>query len=1815
MKLRNLFFITLFFFQYKAMAQIQVSDASVLPYTPENLITNYFLGEGVTVTSVTYEGSNEAIGYFDKGKTATGIQRGIVMTTGRAVNNPTNNLIKGIANNGSVQASSDNFVGGFDNDIKTIAAGKNIFNLAKYTIKFIPTSDTLRFKYVFASEEYPEFGCSNFNDIFGFFISGPGINGPYENKGINIALVPGTNLPVSINNIHPQSDATNPPCPAKNVQYYISNNDSNKQPVYDGLTNVFTAEAIVTPCQEYTIKLIITDLGDAGFDSGVFLEAKSFGTGTLKVVPQSLSLDGTVVEGCTDGKLTFSLRKKVDEDYPIDLKIIGNAQNGIDYEAIPTDLYITAGDSTLSIPIIAKEDNLTETPEVIGFDVRIDICHRDTFYMYIKDNKLVKPEIGKDTTICRGDIFVKDATLPVPLPIPPYFENKDTFFINTVTNSIKNPPTTSPITVFGVQPTQLADGMIESVCINVKHKWIDEIDAYLIAPNGQFIELTTDNGGSGGNGAGQDFYDKTCFKPKSTKPIASGTSPFLGDYQAEGEWSDLWGVKDNPVNGVWKLQIIDDFAGLEGQLLDWNITFKPFYQINYNWTPKKGLSCSNCPKPTFFPDSTTTYIVEVFDNYGCPVSDTITVVVEDSLKAPKVLCGIVTHNSVQFAWNVVPFANGYEVSVNGGAWIAPTNAFSHKVTGLGLLENVTIQVRAKGTCGGKIGVQSCQTLNCTSATPQIDNLSQISCFGEKDGTIKLSATGGLVPYSFKLGSETNNNGFFNKLSAGSYTVSVVEAAGCVSLVKFDVVEPEKLKFSYGADSVTCFGGADAAAIVLIKGGTQPLKYQWNNGITDSIAYNLDAKNYLVKITDKNNCEITDTVKVFQPKEIKLVADVEDVACYGSPSGSARITPNGGEAPYYYKWDTNIGLQVAPKAVKLVPGLHYVTVTDNKGCVAKTSVKITSPDEINLTLSKTNIACFGQKNGTAKVQVKGGISPYTFLWNDTSKSKDSLVKNLALGFYTVSVTDKNGCVVKDSVQINQPDSLSLLLINQNIFCFGEKNGQTEVQVKGGTTPYTYSWSNLVNGVPKIENLAAGDYNVTISDFKNCIKIAKTTITTPDSLKIDFVTKATDCNGAATGEIKTTVTGGSAPYFYSWTGQGGFTSSDADISNLKSGTYTLELKDLNDCIKIKTVKITQPNPVLFTPVLTDVKCKGKKTGKIELLISGGSLPYQYQWDSGQNTPNIGNLSVGTYTLTLTDNLACTYIETYEIKEPTQTLTTTMNVSDTLCFGQKGMAKVTVNGGTLPYTYAWANGETKDEITNVFAGKYPIIVSDANDCSIKDTAFVYELGKVTLKLTQTAASCFEYKDGTAKVDEILYGAINTNLSSFNYVWNNATSNIVADKLTGGQTYTVVATDKRGCTGTTNIKIGNPDAIKVTPIKTILPLCFGQNNGEITVKAEGGTAPFSFVWDNIQTGDKATNLKAGTYKVTVSDDKGCANTAEIKMNEPKKLSAAYKLKGLDCPQTPTGAIEMFASGGTLPYTYKWSNNANTNLISSLLSDTYQLTITDANACKLDTSIFVPQPTPLDLSIDKKDVTCSNSKDGSFKAIVKGGTPPFLFSFNNQNFSGQNNFVGLKPNVYSIIIKDKNNCLFEEQIEINEPSPINIDMGKDSTIFYGDSVQLAPIITDTVGKITLNWTPFNPLLMSCDTCKNPIVYPKTSTLYTLQVIDSQGCISKKSIDIFIKVRDEAFVPTAFTANNDGLNDLLLVHGEKGTKVLTFSIFDRWGERIYHHENSLVNDEKIGWDGTFRGNMMPSGTYAWMLFVELINGERRTFSGSTNLIR
>ena len=368
---------------------------------PSNLVQNVLLGPGVKVTSVKYNGASMAIGYFNGSKSNIGLKSGIIMTTGTVVGpdgpvGPNNTESAGMDNGYPGSALLNQIIAG---QTPYGMSPKGTFNAATLEIEFVPMSDTVRFRYVFGSEEYPEFVGSEFNDVFAFFISGPGIAGMK-----NIALLP-NGTPVTINNVNDQG--------SPNAKYYI-NNEHGLTVQYDGFTTPLTAMSAVQCGKTYTLTITIADVGDAAYDSGIFLEANSLSAkvdleATQKLSKQFYNDTITMAEGCTSGRVTIHKNpgsKNIPYNIPVVFK--GSAIQGIDFTTdAPATLVIPVNKDSVSFNVVSIRDNLQENLDSIVIDLLMpDACgntYTVTKVFYIKNIDPIKVTLLEDTVFCAGD--------------------------------------------------------------------------------------------------------------------------------------------------------------------------------------------------------------------------------------------------------------------------------------------------------------------------------------------------------------------------------------------------------------------------------------------------------------------------------------------------------------------------------------------------------------------------------------------------------------------------------------------------------------------------------------------------------------------------------------------------------------------------------------------------------------------------------------------------------------------------------------------------------------------------------------------------------------------------------------------------------------------------------------------------------------------------------------------------------------------------------------------------------------------------------------------------------------------------------------------------------------------------------------------------------------------------------------------------------------------------------------------------------------------------------------------------------------------
>ncbi|MEM9022418.1 MAG: SprB repeat-containing protein, partial [Bacteroidota bacterium] len=475
----------------------------------------------------------------------------------------------------------------------------------------------------------------------------------------------------------------------------------------------------------------------------------------------------------------------------------------------------------------------------------------------------------------------------------------------------------------------------------------------------------------------------------------------------------------------------------------------------------------------------------------------------------------------------------------------------------------------------------------------------------------------------------------------------------------------------------------------------------------------------------------------------------------------------------------------------------------------------------------------------------------------------------------------------------------------------------------------------------------------------------------------------CNGGADGAATVGVTGNVGPPSYLWsTGD-----TTASISGLGIGTYTVTVTDTIGNGDTVDVTITQPTALSATATATgNVSCNGFADGSATASGSGGSPPYSYLWSNGDTTASPTTLSAGTNTVSITDNNGCgPMTASVTITEPTAVVVTAVvDSSATGAANADGGATASASGGTMPYTYAWANGATTASITGVLPGTYTITVTDNNGCTGTDVTTIFAGPSATVSVDSTV-SCFGFSDGGASAT-VVGGTM-----PYTYLWSNAATIASVTGVTTG-TYTVTVTDAGGLTSSNSVFISEPTAINGTITSSTDISCNGGADGSITASASGGTGSYTYAWSNGTTAATNSGVMAGTYTVTVTDANGCTDVENETLTEPGAVTASTVVdSNVTCNGFLNGGATASGSGGTMPYTYVWSNAATTASITGVAAGTYTVSITDNNGCGPATSsVMITEPTAVAAtSVVDSNVTCNGFMDGGATASGSGGTMP----------------------------------------------------------------------------------------------------------------------------------------------------------------------------------------------------------------------------------
>ncbi|MBK7148292.1 MAG: gliding motility-associated C-terminal domain-containing protein [Bacteroidetes bacterium] len=965
-------------------------------------------------------------------------------------------------------------------------------------------------------------------------------------------------------------------------------------------------------------------------------------------------------------------------------------------------------------------------------------------------------------------------------------------------------------------------------------------------------------------------------------------------------------------------------------------------------------------------------------------------------------------------------------------------------------------------------------------------ITNVSCNNGNNGAIDITVNGGTptITYLWSNGAVTQD---VSGLAAGTYSVTVTDGNGCTATASATITQPAGLVLNATPTQVGCNGGANGAVDITVQGGVFPYSFAWSNSDTTEDISGLSGGTYTVTVTDANACTITASFTITEPSAITSSIAGTNVTCNGASNGAADLSVSGGTTPYTYLWST---FQSIEDLSNIGGGLYYVIITDANGCEKRDSILITEPAALVLSQTITNVNCNGGSTGSIDLSVTGGVTTYSYLWSNGSTSQD--LSGLVAGTYTVTVTDANACTATSTATITQPNALTLNGNTTNVSCNGGSNGAINVSVTGGVFPYTYLWSNTSTNEDQ-SGLVQGTYTVTATDANACTITATFTLTQPAALTSSVVAVDVTCHGANNGSADLSISGGVAPYTFSWSN---FQVSE-DLANLDGGVYFVSITDANGCVRRDSAIIAEPTLLQLSVAVTNVACSGSNTGAVDLTVSGGTPGYSYSWSNGAISQDLSSVGAGTYVVTVTDGNNCTATVSAIITQPNGLLASG-NKNDVLCAGgNDGIINLSVSGGVTPYTFAWSNSATTEDLNGLLAGIYTVTVTDNNLCTTTASFTITEPSAIVSGVTGTNVLCYNANNGAADL------TVSGGVAPYSFFWSNFQGSEDLANLDGG-IYYVVITDANGCTKRDSVIIQEPTQLVLSTLNTNIS-CFNANNGSIDLTVAGGTAGYTYLWSNGATTEDLNNLPGGTYVVTVTDFNNCtAVTSSIIVN-PSELTTNFVIGTPLCWSDANGSIDLIPTGGTPSYTYLWSNGAITEDINNLVAGVYTVTLTDVKGCKDTTIITVTEPDPLVTSGFITNVSCFNSGNGFIDITAYGGTLPYEYLWSPGGQSTED-IGGLSGGTYVVTVTDFNNCSVASLYTVLEPSALSLNLVATNVSCNGGT---NATITALPGGGT---TPYQYLWD--DFTSDSVRTGLGAGYYVLQIIDSNGCVIFDSVAI-----------------------------------------------------------------------------------------------------
>lgn len=1494
---------------------------------PSYLVENVFLNGCSQISDVIFSGNLSSIGYFTNGE-SLGLTNGIIISSGAVTN------AEGPNNQNNASSS---FGTGGDSDLNNLISvdpcgggGSSTQDAAVIEFNFVPLTPSIQFQYVFASEEYPEFVCTGFNDVFGFFISGPGL--PIQ----NIALIPASNTYVGINTVNFSNNST----------YFIGNPTNSTITEFDGFTSVFTANATgLIPCETYTIKLAVADVGDLILDSAVFLAANSFTVGSVDI-SSNATINGNqnAYEGCGDGYFTFQRTDNTSLSTPISMTISvgGSAVSGLDYLPLPDTITIPAGVSSVTLPVVAYSDNLNEGVESILISVTNSLCNCtfiDTATLFILEAPTITG-ISPDATICSGQSTTITAT------------GGSTYLWNTgaVSNAINvNPTTTATYTVTVTSNLGCTSSASSTITVDIPNSIIVVASPPTICA-GESSILTAFGGNNylwnTGNTEPSIIVNPTTtttYTVTATSPSGClATTSISVNVNAPNISISPAGPITLCANSLVTLQATSD-----GGVIQW---YKDGVFVTFNvQTLTISTPGSYYATSTINGCASTSNTVVV--DYITLQSINITPEGPVSLCEDSVLLQATSVTNASYQWNL----NG--IPVFGG-------------------NSNTLLVNSGGDYTVSVSIGNCGTLSenvVVTDSPDFP-ISIIPegpfsiCLGQEVFLQTANILGTTYQWLYNgqtITGATNWN--YIPIQEGIYSVATTSAncSKVSDVIYLNIDSLDSVMLTSESDTIIC----NNEEITLSATSYENALYVWlkdNAPVNTSSSSTLtisEGGNYSVNVVLGSCSKLSNTIMVNQvtiPDVTISASSSQIVTCSGNTATLSAV-PFVDNATYQWFIDGNLIMNANSNEYTAQIGGNYSFTITLEGCSFASDIltltEITPP-----TLTITNInglpLCSNQPI-VLQVNPIPGVSTYSWYRNGFWIGEGLTFSPVENGMYQVVVNDWLDCIlVSNQININSPPPAFVNVFGAIPFCSGETIQLIVSPSSGANYQWYYNGNPITNATsPNIIVGVAGIYYVIVTSALGCSATSTNIVVNMyDPFYADAGPDIQLCSGNQT----TLSANGGANYHWKWTTEDTTqvidTTQSITITSVPQ-MYIVTVENEYGCSAQDTVIVSEiPSPIVSISTNSSTAfCQGESI-ILNSSISSGTPPFNYQWirNFSQITDAINSTyaasTEGLYWLTITDANGC--VRSSNIMEVTvwnlPFADIVVNPDTVVCENDT----VSLMANTSPNTTVqWYSNNNPTNITTstfnaIEGGTYYALLTTNNGCQIfTDTIniTVNALPLISINLVNTNDT--QICPGNSVPIEA------TNNPYYIYQWLNNSEVIPSAPNNANYTvsdagvYSVAVTDLNGCAATSNvieITILPSPNISIEPNEDAY-ICEGDS-ATITVVADD--TDYTYVWyrngDEIPnaTGQSYVAQEAGQYFVVATNEYNCfapTNPLTIFANS----NPVATINPSDTTLCTGSTISLQASLGN-SYNYLWSNGSITTTNNIAQSGTYTVTVTD---------------------------------------------------------------------------------------------------------------------------------------------------------------------------------------------------------------------------------------------------------------------------------